>query len=677
MIVSRSTVERVSTLEGQKIAMSIDLSAEAVASMMRSMIDLYEDQELACIREYSTNAWDAHIQASIAEGGTATHYRDGTRLRAIEVELPGQLSPFLTIRDYGVGLSAQDIVEVYSKYGASTKRDSNEVQGMLGYGCKAALSYTPQFTVTSVKDGVRAQIAVSREGDGGGSMQIVDESATTEGNGTTITIPIRRDNEVERKARLFFSFWEPGTVLLNGKAPEQIQGLPIGRNITVIEAPKDTYGDRMHAKSYVVMGKVAYPARFPGVELARGYGLVCRVDIGDVNFGTSREGLMDKDPDTLATIQRLERQFHSDAPAAIQTQIDKCSTPYEALDTMVRYRAMLKGARKTNYTFKGSVLPAVYDFRGDGQTMVATRRSSALGSAQRVWELDAAAWTTTLWMENHTGEKFSASHKRKILQWCASNGKDDLQNFVYLAAGLSADVKRYVDPTNVIDWQLIKDEKLPTNTVSGGHYTGYKTKAITGSFEVWVDGDWKGEYAASAIDNSKPIYYRHGNRQENRRMANLMASITPACTFVCVPGNRLAKFQRDFPAAVEADKAGQDAFEAWKKSIGSDMLLALAIEDTGQRGFFASLDMLKVKDPDIKRAIRLSLISLTSTEERRKLFFYALRHNSLTLPSFTNPMTKYPLFTSQYGRYSKPDKRALDHFYLYINAAYDAAKKGA
>lgn len=665
MIASRSTVERVSTLEGQKIAMSIDLTPEAVASMMRSMIDLYEDQLLACLREYSTNGWDAHVLAHCTK-------------RPIEVELPGPLSPFLIIRDYGIGLSTQDIVEVYSKYGASTKRESNEVQGMLGYGCKAALSYTPQFTVTSVKDGQRAQIAVSREGDGGGSMQIVDESPTTDGNGTTITIPIRQDDVAacERKARLFYSFWEPGTVLVNGKQPEQVTGLPVGRNITVIEASKDVYGDRQSAQSYVVMGKVAYPARFPDVNLQRGYGLVCRVDIGAVNFTPSREGLMDKDPDTMDTIQRLTDDFHRDAPAAIQTQIDKCSTPHEALDTMVRYRAMLKGARKTDYTFKGRPLPAVYDFRGHGDAMIATRRSSALGSAQRVWELDANVWTSTLWLENHTGEKFTASHKRKILQWTEANGKKDLQNFVYLVRGLPQDVRRYVDPTNVIQWQQIKDEKLLTVQSTGGSSYSYgRTKAITGSFDVWIDGDWKGEVAASVFDSSKPIYYRHGNRQENRRYADLLHTLSPGSTFVCVPGNRLAKFERDFPQAIEAYRASSDAFEAWKKSIGGDMLLALTIEDTGQRSFFASLDILKVKDPDLKRAIRLSKIDLTQTDSKRKMFRQAMR-GTIGLPDFDNPMAKYPLCRSSYGSYSPP-RNAEDHFYLYVNAAYDAAKKGA
>ena len=56
---------------------------------------LYSDKPLAIIREYCTNAFDAHIEAGIPE-------------RPIEVSFPTAFKNTLTIRDFGKGLSEYD-----------------------------------------------------------------------------------------------------------------------------------------------------------------------------------------------------------------------------------------------------------------------------------------------------------------------------------------------------------------------------------------------------------------------------------------------------------------------------------------------------------------------------------------------------------------------------------------
>src|SRR3954462_183715 len=131
-----------STLEGEKIAMGI--SKENMGMVMTILTDLYSNPVLAVIREYSTNALDAQIEAGVD--------------RPIEVTLPGPLSPFFKVRDYGDGLNEDDIRDIYSQYGTSTKRASNDVVGMLGLGCKSALTYTDQFTVTGIKNGVMTMV---------------------------------------------------------------------------------------------------------------------------------------------------------------------------------------------------------------------------------------------------------------------------------------------------------------------------------------------------------------------------------------------------------------------------------------------------------------------------------------------------------------------------------------
>ena len=46
----------------------------------------------------------------------------------------------------------EDIHSIYSQYGESTKRGTNAQNGMLGLGCKSALTYTNQFTMKLSED---------------------------------------------------------------------------------------------------------------------------------------------------------------------------------------------------------------------------------------------------------------------------------------------------------------------------------------------------------------------------------------------------------------------------------------------------------------------------------------------------------------------------------------------
>ena len=81
-----------------------------IFSILRN--SLYSDKAGAIIREYSTNAYDAHVQAGIEE-------------TPITINCPTRFNPLLSIRDYGFGLSEDDIFNVFASYGESTKRNTN------------------------------------------------------------------------------------------------------------------------------------------------------------------------------------------------------------------------------------------------------------------------------------------------------------------------------------------------------------------------------------------------------------------------------------------------------------------------------------------------------------------------------------------------------------------------
>lgn len=261
------------------VVMGIDKAA--IAHVMNVLTDLYSDPRLAVIREYSTNARDSHVEAGIPD-------------RPIEISLPStppsSSSGTFRVQDFGVGLNMAEIEQVYSQYGASTKRSSNDVNGMLGLGCKSGLTYATQFTITSVKDGQRIIAVVAKNDEGIGTIQVLAVVPTTDPNGVTIEIPVTRNEVVQfrKTAVSFFESWEPGTVLIDGSAPNFWRDQKDGDSqVWVTPDILVTRGASYNSKSYIIMGGVSYPHDF-GIS---GCTIHAWVPIGSADFVPARENL--------------------------------------------------------------------------------------------------------------------------------------------------------------------------------------------------------------------------------------------------------------------------------------------------------------------------------------------------------------------------------------------------
>ena len=306
---NRNTFVVDNNLGGEKVKMQI--SADATVHLMGLLTDLYSDQELACIREYSTNAWDSHIDA-------------GNQSTPIQVTTPSALDPYLTIKDFGVGMDEKTIREIYSQYGESTKRGQKTTNGSMGIGAKAALSYTNQFTVAGIKNGIKTLVSVSRDEDGSGVMEIVHVGATAEANGVEIKIPVKPGNRFEEKARTFFSFWKKGTVLLNGINPV----LELEALTDRIFFLKERYTD------LIVMGNVAYPVDMANYSISGSDGrkVVCFVEMNgrdEVVFTPSREGLIYNSV-TKSAVINLRNEYQNTIRDHVNNALKNASTYHDA-----------------------------------------------------------------------------------------------------------------------------------------------------------------------------------------------------------------------------------------------------------------------------------------------------------------------------------------------------------
>ena len=150
---------------------------------------IYSNKIGSMVREYSCNALDSHVMAGNPE--TPFH-----------VHLPSADEPWFSVRDFGVGLSPEAIVSVFTRYFESTKDNDNNAIGAFGLGSKTGFSYTDQFTVTSNYNGMRRVYSAYITESGAPSISMLDESETDEGNGVEISINVKANDYARFAAEL-------------------------------------------------------------------------------------------------------------------------------------------------------------------------------------------------------------------------------------------------------------------------------------------------------------------------------------------------------------------------------------------------------------------------------------------------------------------------------------------
>lgn len=114
------------------------LANDKMFSILSSKI--YSDKIAAPIRELSCNAYDAHVSV-------------GKRKVPFNVHIPTEDETFFAVEDFGPGMDAYEIEELYTTYGYSSKTTSNKFVGCLGLGSKSPFAYTDSFRIISRKKG--------------------------------------------------------------------------------------------------------------------------------------------------------------------------------------------------------------------------------------------------------------------------------------------------------------------------------------------------------------------------------------------------------------------------------------------------------------------------------------------------------------------------------------------
>jgi hypothetical protein len=289
---------------------------------------LYADKIKAVIRELSCNAFDAHIAAGNSDVPFTVH-------------LPNALEPHFSVRDYGIGLSQDAVMHIFTTYFESLKNDSNDFIGGLGLGSKSPFSYVDAFTVISRFNGRKSSYTAFIGEDDMPKIAMLGEEDTTEGNGLEVSMPVRSADfrEFETKARAVLSRFSTRPEI-TGFANFEFEKRDIvleGNGWRLLNKVNNGYGySREHVTAVAVQGNIAYPLASASMgELKREYQTVLNhpfefdFNIGELEIAASREALGYK-KNTIANLIKAIDLMYAELPTKFKDRFNEAKTVWEA-----------------------------------------------------------------------------------------------------------------------------------------------------------------------------------------------------------------------------------------------------------------------------------------------------------------------------------------------------------
>lgn len=257
---------------------------EDASLAMEMLIGNYSAPRDAVIRELVVNAIDSQRAAGVT--------------RPVEVTVPTEDAPILVIRDHGLGLSRDDMVEVFTRPAASTKRGENISTGGLGIGAKAPFTVTDRFRVRGTQGGVTSTLVMARID--GQLMHLVQDTVETpdQADGVEIIVPVETAEITawHRALSHVHFWWDRGLVTVTN--PEDVRvALPSWQErftadpggwsteLPQVSAP------RQLTTTTVLMGQIGYAV--PENLVTLGLPVLFRLPVGAVNIAPNRESIVD------------------------------------------------------------------------------------------------------------------------------------------------------------------------------------------------------------------------------------------------------------------------------------------------------------------------------------------------------------------------------------------------
>lgn len=401
-----------------------NFSIKATAKAFRILSSgIYKDKIGAILRELSTNAYDAHL---------VSHKENVP----FEVHLPTVMEPYFSVKDFGPGLSRENVLELYSTYFESTKTESISEIGAQGLGSKVPFSYTRAFTVISRYGGDKmiCDAIIGTSGLPTIAVRSVVPMAPGETTGLEVVVPVKKQTDIyefARKAPACYEFY-PVPPSMTGEMSEPAKAeVEYSGNGFIIAKNR-------HRTARAIMGVIAYPISIDTNDIEnidkRIYALQnAPIDIefplGSLDFTAGREELS-YDPETIEMLVARLLGVHDEINASCVAKFAECKTVREAKEVRLNILKSTNLAKLLDTSLSVTVNNRTVD--------------------SNYFELPVADFRTASFM------RFDASSKPIIHKY--NNNENDPDSFVANAAIRANKTQVLISPLETATRFLVRDE---------------------------------------------------------------------------------------------------------------------------------------------------------------------------------------------------------------------------
>jgi len=307
-----------------------DFAIETNGVMIKALTSrLYSNPIASIVRELASNALDA------------------CRTQPMVVSIPTPLDPAFRIRDFGQGLAPTQMAEVFTRFGASTKRSDNSQIGGFGLGAKSPFALVNSYTIISYHGGHKTTYVASITGNGMPALHEVQRIPSGE-TGLEIVVPAAPSPQwVEALSQI--QFFEPRPI---------IKGCTFDYLDPLHETPEYLVMPSGEAK--VLVGPVAYPLAKDRLTSNTIPPIVLKLGIGSIEVTASREEIVYSAP-TVATLKAHLDRAVTDYRSVVNTLLSGCTNVYDM------WRIL-----------EGAVLYPEWNYHKDGHTYTVHQRSVSI-----------------------------------------------------------------------------------------------------------------------------------------------------------------------------------------------------------------------------------------------------------------------------------------------------------
>ncbi len=321
--------------------MQIKINSKAFGLMIDG---LYQDKYGSVVRELASNAYDAHVSC-------------GKEHVPFDITIPSEVSSIFSIRDYGQGLEKKDIVLYFGTLFETNKDGSNKTVGAYGLGCKSPFSVVDEFSVTSIKDGIKTVVIFAREDKGTPTFFVATEAKTDQPSGTEVIINSNSIHKWENAIAQQLPLFPTRPNIFGGND----QGQELFGKIETVGELKFIFG--LARNIYISMGPVLYPIDpkdFPGSSFINSkFGsTVYSCNIGDITVPPDRERiyLTEKNIETITEVINRQNDTYFEKIKTLFS--DEYKGTYESYKEVSKFAEQFHdGLNQFHKTVKNHVVP--------------------------------------------------------------------------------------------------------------------------------------------------------------------------------------------------------------------------------------------------------------------------------------------------------------------------------